>query len=118
MRAAPGSVPDLQVSLETADGSHLAAVPVNDCRFIDRTIGETDWAHVRIPVSALDPAGLYVARVNIADRSGTAAWFWVDDPPPGAPCRGGSRGRRPTTGSTGHRLCFNRASNCSTAKLS
>ncbi len=79
VRAAVGSAPDLQVFLDAADGTRLAAVPVNDCRFSDGPLGDAGWTRVRIPVSDLDPDGRPVDRVSIADRGGTAASFWVDD---------------------------------------
>jgi hypothetical protein len=79
VRAAPGSAPELQVFAHAADGTELAAVPVNDCRYIEEPLTADAWVRVRIPVRDLVVHSTPIARINIAEKNGDTTSFWVDD---------------------------------------
>lgn len=79
VRAAPGSEPQLEVFAHDVDGTVLAVVPVNDCRYLEGALNADSWVQVRIPLGDLIAQSGPVSRINIAEQSGETTSFWVDD---------------------------------------
>ena len=73
--------PRLAVVLDTADGTRLTPVPVNDCRHIKGgTIASDTWKRVRIPLADLNVPAVEWARFSILNMSGEdLASFMLDD---------------------------------------
>lgn len=70
----------LNVFLNAADGTELDHVPVHDCRHISGGRVEAGvWKRVRIPLAELNWNGQTLTRINIQERSGGRAGFWIDD---------------------------------------
>ena len=79
-----GNFPETQslgVFFNNADGTELRKRPVDDCRYIEEgTIEVGVWKQVRIPLTDLNAAEPFLAKISIQDRSGQApTLFWVDE---------------------------------------